>query len=370
MIKVLEIFAEPISNGGQESFAIKVVQKMDKTGMQVDFLTPYYCDNDYYKNIIQEFGGKVYAWELPFRPGKSRAFYAKLIQEFLTRHHYDVVHIHSGSISALVYMAKGASRVGVEKIIVHSHSSGVESLKHTILKRVMAPHFRRYATDFCACSITAAEFKYPKDIVEEKCHIIMNGIDTDLYCYNENIRQEMRKQLSITEECFVVGHVGRFSVVKNHVFLVRVFSEIKKKHKNSKLLLIGSGEEEKTIKQVISELDLTEDVIFVGNVNDVYRYLQAMDVFVMPSLYEGFPIVAIEAQGAGLPCILSDSISNQVDITEPVHFINLEETYETWANKVIEYKNYVRQDTREQIITHDCDIGTTAEIIRNIYLGK
>lgn len=370
MIKVLEIFAEPISNGGQESIVMNVLKAIDRTDMIIDVATPYYCDNNYYKDIIKQISGKLYCWELPFRPGKSRFFYIKLVREFLNRHPYDVIHIHSGSVSALAYMAYAAKKAGVKKIVVHSHASGTENIKHFVLKKLMGPIFLISATDYCACSVLAADFKFPHSVVKKKCNIIKNGIDTSLFKYNKGTREEIRKNLGISETTFVVGHVGRFSIEKNHVFLVNVFAEIKKQNVDSKLILIGSGEEEENIKNKIEQFGLKENVIFVGNVNDVYNYMQAMDVFVQPSLFEGFSIVALEAQGVGLPVVLSDIIPKEVAITDNVQYIPLESSYKEWADKIIKCKGLERKDTREQIVAYDCDIRTTAEIIRNIYLGK
>ena len=368
-MKVLEIFGEPISNGGQESFVMNVLGFIDMKNTTFDLLTPYYCDNNYYKNIVEEKGGNIYCFNFDFVPGKSRLNLLKKTKDFLSGHKYDVVHIHSGSISALTIISFAAYLNKVKKIIVHSHCSGAsENIKHMVVKKLYSPLMSIFATDFCACSLEAAEWKFTKRIVRDKVVILKNGIDIEKFKYNIEMREQIRKKICVDKGDYVVGHVGRFSYEKNHIFLLDVFGEIKKIQPQSKLVLIGSGDEEMNIREKVKSDDLEKDVIFLGNVNNVNDYMQAFDVFVLPSLYEGLGIVGIEAQASGLPVIASKNVPTDMKVTDNVIFLDLAEDKKIWAKKICECGKIQRQDTRKDIASKGFNICSTANDVRKMYL--
>ena len=204
MRRVIEIFGEPISWGGQETYVMSTLQNMDLTDICVDFFTPYYCDNEASKIFIEAHGGRVYVGGLPFRTGGSRREIIPVLHSILCNKAYDVAHIHSGSTSILAYSAREASMNGVERIIVHSHSSGLrENIRHFLIKTYAAHIFRSSVTDYCACSIEAAKWKFPKDRMEE-VKILRNGIDIEKFSYNKITRQEIRDKYCIDEETFVL----------------------------------------------------------------------------------------------------------------------------------------------------------------------
>lgn len=367
MIKVLEVFGEPISNGGQESFVFNTLQHMDFQKIRVDVLTPYYCDNPTYRAIIQKRRGKIAEFNLPFLPGKSRFNILKPLNIFLSDHKYDIVHVHSGSISVLTEVALAARLHKIRKIIVHSHcASDHKTIKYRLVKLISMPIIGYCATDFCACSKVAGEWKFSGRIVKNDLQIINNGIDLKKFAYDVDIRNEYRKRLKIPEDSIVIGHVGRFSMQKNHMFLIDIFAELKKKYSNCKLLLIGSGEMQEDVSAKVKNIGLIDDVIFVGNVDNVNVYMQVMDIFVLPSLYEGLPIVGVEAQAAGLPIVVSTNVSSELKLTENVSYVELDNTT-AWVAEIVKYMYVGRLDNQQMLIEKGYDVKSTARLLQNMY---
>lgn len=367
MIKILEVFGEPISNGGQESFVFNTIQHMNLRTMRVDALTPYYCDNQIYKTIIEKEGGKIVELNLPFLPGKSRFNILKPLDKFLKKEKYDVIHVHSGSISVLTEVALVARLHSVRKIIVHSHcASNHKTIKYKLIKLLSIPIIEYCATDFCACSKVAGEWKFSRRIVENKLRIIKNGIDLKKFAFDVATRNQYRKRLKISEDTFVVGHVGRFSNQKNHLFLIDIFAELIKQYNNCKLLLIGSGETQEEVKLKVKHMGLSDDVIFAGNVQNVNEYMQVMDVFVLPSLYEGLPIVGVEVQASGLPVVVSASVSEELKLTENVCYVQLGNPT-AWVTEIIKYMNMERRNNQNVLTEKEYNIETTALLLQHMY---
>ena len=367
--KVLEVFAEPFSNGGQEAFVMNVLQNMDMTNLHIDLLTPYYSDNEYYKGILKKLGCGLYSWGLDFMPGKSRFFYIKLFSTFFKRHKYDVVHIHSGSISALTYIAYAAKKTGVKKIIVHSHSTGNPGIKHSVIKGVAAPLLEKVATDYLACSVSAGEWKFSSKICDNRLSVVKNGIDIQKFRYNSEVRNQTRNELGVPKNTIILGHVGRLSAEKNQSFLIDVLQRLSKKERDYRLLLIGAGEDRAKLEKKVETLGLNDKVIFLGNVNNVCDYMQAMDVFLFPSLFEGLGIVAIEAQGAGLPVIASNNVPEDICITSLAERISLDDM-DLWIKKLEDIAFNNRKTDIKSIQESGYDIADTARAIRKIYLNN
>lgn len=368
-MKVLEVFGEPILSGGQEAFVFEILKNINMKNLQIDCLTAYEWRNESYRQIVEGHGGAAYELGLPFQPGKCRMNIADPFRNFLQNHTYDVVHIHSGSISALAVMAFVADTAGVKKVIVHSHATGDnDNLKHKVLRFMASLSMRKHVSVYCACSKEAAVWKF-MPLYARQAHIIKNGIDTSRFSFNPAKRNEYRKKLGITEACFVVGHVGRFSYEKNQAFLIHVFKNLTEKVTDSKLLLVGEGEDREKIEKQIQKLKLTDKVILTGNVRNVQDFLQVMDVFVFPSRFEGFGIVALEAQAAGLPVIASDCVPREAGIVNDMLFLNLKDTSTSvWVNEILKFKNYKRKDGAEIIKSAGYDIKSTSETIRSLYI--
>ena len=369
-IRILEAFGEPIADGGQESFVFNTLENMDRTGLQIDFLTAYDLRSAHYHSMAKQMEGRVNSLHLPFAPGKSRLNIAAPFRAFLRKHHYDVIHIHSGSISVLAIMASVAKKAGVKKVIVHSHVAGEkDSMKHKVLRFLASVSMRRSVDVYCACSKIAADWKY-EPVYARKALIIRNGIDTQRFRFDPEKRKETRKALGFLEKDFVLGNVGRFSHQKNQEFLIRVFAEVFQKDPDSRLLLVGDGEEMNQVLRQVKNERLENEILFTGSVTNVGDYLQAMDVFVFPSRYEGFGIVAVEAQCSGLPVIASDRVPKDIKLTDNAAFISLDADIAVWSDKILSYKAYHRADNKEKVIIAGFDINETARTVRQIYLKE
>lgn len=366
-MKVLELLCEPISNGGQEAFVMNIYNNIDMTDLQIDLFTPYYCDNNFYKNQVKARGGKIYARGLSFNPGGLKFNIIAPIRAIIRKNKYDVVHIHSGSVLSLACASFAARLEKVDKIIVHSHSTAdVHTLKRDMIKKIATPIINKCSTDFFACSKKAGEWKFSKKICKNKLKVIKNGINIDKFVFNNKIRNDIRSEMGIDDNTMFLGHVGRFSYEKNQEFLIELLDRLVKNGEKAKLLLIGTGETEDKVRKLVEEYGLKDRVIFKGNVNNVYDYMQAMDIFVLPSRFEGLGIVAIEAQAAGLPVVTSTEVPKDIVITKNVQRVDLEDI-DKWIKSIKSFKNIDREDTAFEIKKAGYDIYETAKKLKIAY---
>lgn len=369
-MRILELTGEPIASGGQEMFIANVLRHIDMTDLHIDWLTLYYCDNDVYRNDVERIGGHLECLNFEFIPGKFRWDYVRPLISYLKRNHYDVVHIHSGSTTVLAFSSLAAKIAGVKRVIVHSHSTGVKKgLKYYLIKICTLPFLGILPNNYCACSLEAGEWKYPFFISKNKIKVIKNGIDLELFRPNNEMRLNVRTQLGFDDNVIVIGHVGRFSLTKNHPFILRVFRKLKEIEPQTKLLLIGDGELMDDIKSEASRMGIDKDVIFTGRVPDVHNYVQAMDVFIFPSLWEGFGLVGIEAQGVGVPVVASTCVPKIMKQSDDVKFLPLDNE-DLWADAIIAFSKKERGDNVAQIRANGYDIEQTAQELRNMYLYK
>jgi glycosyltransferase involved in cell wall biosynthesis len=366
-MRVIEITGEPILHGGQEKFLENLLRNIDYSDLSIDVLTPYQCENDLFRNLVQTNGGDVYELKMAFRPGRSRRFLLRPIMQFLKDRDYDVVHVHSGSVSVLAYVSLAAKRAGVKKIIVHSHSTGYPSIKHNLIRFLFGFILSGCATDYLACSREAGLTKFPKKIVDNQLVVVNNGIDIDSFKFSPEKRRILREKYNIGDDSFVLGHVGRFSKEKNHSFLIELFSEIHRMVSNSVLLLVGDGELIQNIREQVRDLNLENVVIFTGNVDNVQEYYQAMDVFLLPSLYEGLSYVTIEAQATGIPCIISTGVPGVVVMGENVKRISLDNSAK-WIDEVLTCQGAKHVENAQTLREAGYDVADTANHIREIYL--
>lgn len=367
-MKVLDILGEPIVKGGQESFILNMYSNMDKDKIQIDVYTPFFCENNDFKNGIEKNGGKVYIGNSKFDKNKKTVF-KNSVKEFLKNNKYDTVHIQSGSIYSLMIGAKIAKKLGVKNVIVHSHCGGFVNFKYKIIKFLSAYNLNKYPTEFWACSNLAAEWKFPKKIIKQKKYkIINNAIDTSKIYYSEEIRNKTRESLNL-ENKLVVGHIGRFAKQKNHSFLIDIFNEIHKINDQSILLLIGTGELQDEIKKKVCEFKLEDNVKFMGIRTDICECLNAMDVFVLPSYFEGLPVVGVEAQATGLPIVTSTDVTNELPIKNLVFQYSLQENAEIWAKEILKIvKSIKRKNTTKEIKDCKYDVITAAKLMQEEYL--
>lgn len=368
-MKILELFGEMIGFGGQELMVYNILKNMNRTSMHIDCLTVYSCANEEFRNWMREQGGEIYTLNINHRWTYYNDFLYRPVREFLKSHWYDIIHIHSSSIGALAVMSAAAYRTGCRSVIVHSHATGKEdSFKHRCFRLAcgvsMAPHVKLY----CACSLAAAKWKFVAPFAKQAT-IIKNGIYIERYSFNPEKRTQMRDALGIPEPAFVVGNVGRFSYEKNHPCMMNVFAAVAKKDPQARLLLVGDGQDMEKIRQMTEEKGLAEKVIFTGAVSNVQDYLQAMDLFIFPSLFEGFGIAAIEAITNGLPVVASDKVPPDINVGGRAVFLRLNDAPDIWADTILTFRHQTRQDYSDTVSEAGFDIRTVANEVRSIYLG-
>lgn len=369
MLRVIEVFREPIANGGQESYLMNMYRNIDRTKVQLDFFTPFTVDNPALKAEIESMGGHVYSANHPFGVSNNKVFKESL-EQFLSTHHYPIVHLHSGSAYALMEGSRLAAKAGVPNILVHSHCGGFKNLKYRIIKTISIPWMLRYPTKYLACSDLAAEWKFPAKIIRSKNYTVLkNAVDLDVFRYNPEWNHEIRQSLGIGEDTLVVGHVGRFSLQKSHAFLIDIFEQIHKLHPDSVLMLAGSGELEDEIRTKVHEKHLDDAVLFLGIRKDINKLMNAMNVFVLPSFFEGLPVVGVEAQCTGLRVVTSTAVARELPIENMALYIPLEDSPETWAKKILEFAKYERHDTSEQIRKAGYEVKEAARKFQDLYLS-
>ena len=373
MIRVLEVFREPMANGGQESFLMNMYRNMDRTKVQLDFLTPFTCDNPDLKAEIESMGGQVFTYDHPFGENNNKVF-RESVQDFLSSHPYPIVHFHSGSTYALMEGAKLAAEAKVPVRVVHSHCGGFKNLKYHVIKMLSIPWLLKYPTDYLACSDLAAEWKFPKSVIQDHRYtVIRNAVDTDRFRLDPDLRMKTRETLGIPEVVPVLGHVGRFSLQKNHAFLIDIFSAVHRKNPEAILLLAGAGELEAEIRDKVKTLGLEDSVMFLGLRKDIPALMNAMDVFVLPSFFEGLPVVGVEAQATGLPVITSTAVARELPLEDLAQYVPLESSPDAWGDAVLKAANESRahrRDTSGDIAKAGYEIKAAARDFEQFYLAR
>lgn len=328
-IKVLQIIGDVVG-GGVETVIMNYYRNIDKTKIQFDFVVHKGALPQYITQV-KNYGGKVYE----ITSYKSNILkYTYEIYKIIKENNYEIVHSNMNSLSGFPLFA--AYLAGAKVRILHNHTTDnpAEGIR-TIAKRILRPFARLFANQYWACSKLAAEWMYGKNAVTNgKVTIINNAIDLEKFKFNKEKKEQLRKELGI-ENCFVIGHVGRFVKTKNHEFLIDVFNEVLKQRNNAKLLLIGDGNLKSLIEAKVKNLGIEKAVIFLGVRNDVADLYNAMDVFVLPSLYEGLPVVGVEAQTNGLPFICSDRVTNEILLTDNIRLLSLQQYKTEWCDAIL-----------------------------------
>lgn len=363
VIKVLQVI-DSMDRGGAQVFVMNVLRNINRNKYQFDFLvtTSKKCA---YDDEIRSMNGNIY--RVPSRREGIRKNWNGL-KDFFQQNKYDVIHFHT-SCPSYIEPLIAAKRAGVKKIILHSHSSsGPKGLYHEMMRRIYRPKIKNIATHYYACSKEAANWMYGKYIKSHNINIIPNGIDTGNFIYSDKVNNMKRQELGISRDKFVIGHVGRFAKVKNHDFLIEVFKEINEKAQNSKLLLIGEGVLLEDMRKKVEELGVSNDVFFLQEREDVHEIMQAMDVLVMPSLYEGLPLSLVEAQASGLPCIVSDTVSKEAALTDLVEFISLKDNISNWCNTILVKSNKKERNKYNKFVKDSgYDISQTSKMLEEVY---
>ena len=345
--------------GGVESVIMNYYRHLDHSRVQFDFI----CDEDSTRipyDEIKKLGGRVFL--VPKYQNLPK--YLKALEKLFKESQYCIVHSNLSTLS--VFPLSVAKKVGVPIRIAHSHStSNPKEWKRNLIKNILRPFSKRYATDYFACSEVAGRYLFGNKAFDRgEVKIIHNAIDIDKFKFDEVARKKLRKEFGIKDSTIVIGHVGRFVQQKYHTFLVDVFKEYHKKNPDSKLLLVGSGPLEDKIKKKVEKLGLKDSVLFLGQRDDINKLYSAMDVFCLPSLYEGLPVVGVEAQAAGLPCVFSDKITNDTVITKDTTLSKLE------LKKWLIILNNIELEPRNAKILDDFNIKISVSDLVKLYRSE
>jgi glycosyltransferase involved in cell wall biosynthesis len=362
-IRILHVVTK-MDRGGLETMLMNYYRNIDRSKIQFDFLV-HRKEKGAYDDEIKSLGGKIFKLS-PISLKNLLRYRIELMLFFLNNKEYKIVHSHLDSLSALPLLA--AKKANVPVRIAHSHTSNFDNDYKEKIRVVTKKIIKYFATDFAGCSEEAIEFMFGKNVYDYK--VINNAIEIDKFRFNPIKRKEVRNNLSISEATFVLGHVGRFNYPKNHSYLIDLYYEFYNINKDSLLLLIGDGEDLDIIQNKVKALGLDGNVVFLGSRRDVHELMQAMDIFVMPSKYEGIPVVSIEAQASGLPCFFSDLISDKVSISNCCHFIGIDKKPKEWASKINSKKSVAREDQSVAIKNRGYDILSESCSLQKFYLLK
>lgn len=360
MIRVLQIIGS-LERGGAETFLVNLYRNIDRTKVQFDFAI--YNDpteNGYYQEVM-DMGAKVF-----ILPSKSKGIVEsfKAVQKTVRENHYKMVWRYTDSCFGAIDLL-AAKSAGASELILNSRNTYTDNIPQRIIHYMLKPFLPFFVTKNYACGIQAGKWMFGRRPYE----VMNNGVEVEKFLYNEEIRNQHRQEFGLQDKV-VVGHIGRFHPAKNHKLIIEIYEKFREKISNSVLILIGMGNLLPTIKELVQEKGLEEDVLFLGSRSDVPEMLQMMDIFIMPSLFEGFPRAFLEAQAAGLPCVVSAAISQEVDVTGNVSFVDLDAPVEVWADKLAEKCGSKTEDNIELLREAGYDIKDVAKRIEAYMLEK
>lgn len=361
-IRILHVVGN-MDIGGAEQMIMNYFRSIDREKFIFDFIVHTEC-NCLFDNEIESLGGRIY--HFPKFNFFNMFQYRKHWYEFLNSHNeYLIIHSHIRSFAT--FFIDIAKSFGI-KVIIHSHSTSNGKGFKGVIKSIFQYPLRWKGDYFIACSQEAGKWLFGNKIIEnsEKYIILNNAIDVSKFSINNIVREELRNAYSIND-CFVIGVVGRITEAKNPRFILSILKECVKQNSKTKLVWCGEGE---LMKEIISEskIDgLTDNILFLGNCTDMEKFMQMFDILLLPSLWEGFPMVLIEAQAAGLPCLISSNITKKVKITSLVHILDLEDSISKWCEYLFNM-NTERKDTTGILIESGYDINTSVKILQTKYI--
>ena len=354
-----------MNRGGAENAIMNYYRNVDKSLVQFDFLltAPDKCD---FEDEIISLGGKVY--RVPLLSMTNPLPYCKGVKKFFLEHSYKIVHSHTSSKSAIpLWIAKNA---GIPVRICHSHNTLSEKGINGFIRDLLKLPLRKVATHMFACGHEAAIWLYGKKLYEAgKVQIVRNVIEREKFEFNPNVRKAYREKLNTEPDTLLVGFTARFNHQKNHSFALDILKELSDRATNVRFLFVGDGVLKDEIIQKAKDLGIMDHITFAGVVNNVNNYLQAMDIFLMPSFYEGLPLSLIEAQIAGLSCIVSTGVPAESDVTGLVRFLPLASGAKEWAKEIEKTQIRTRTSQANKIKEAGYDAKTSAVSLQNFYLN-
>ncbi|MBJ8075679.1 glycosyltransferase family 1 protein [Bacillus cereus group sp. N12] len=362
--KVLHIVSA-LNRGGAETLLMNIYRKIDRKQLQFDFVSHRNEKNDY-EDEIMALGGRIY--KVPSLGQIGPFAYVKELVKIMSDNQYEVVHAHTDYQGGFVAVA--AKIAGVKKRICHSHSNNWpqdSGIKARVILKVLQSIIKYAGTNYCACSVEAARFLFGERMLQsQRIELIKNGIDINQFTdIDAESSVSVRRELNIPNTAKLIGHIGSFSESKNHVFILKVLKQILKRDSNFVAILVGDGPLRISIELKAKQLGIFENIRFLGVRKDIPRLMKSFDVFIFPSLFEGFGIVTLEAQSAGVPCVVADTLPNNTDMGLGImSFVDLDEEIEIWCKEI--YKALLKErPDREFIINNISKLGF--DINDNIY---
>ncbi len=364
MIRVLHSVSN-MARAGIETMLMNYYRKLDLSQIQFDFLANKPMPGEYDEEIRQ-MGGRVFV-----SPGLNPIHYPRyerFMKELIAGSpEIRIVHAHNEAMG--YYALRSAAKAGIRVRIAHAHNTQIIRDYKYPLKMVCKALLPGAATDCWSCGRDAGIYYFGEKRWKKEGVILHNAIEIGRFRYQADLREEMRRRFGL-EDCFVMGHVGRFNLQKNHTRLLDIFARVLQAEKNARLVLIGVGELEEAVRAKAAELGISQQVLFLGQMPSVHEWIQAMDCFVLPSLFEGLPVVGVEAQAAGLPCFFSDKVTDEILLLPQSCRISLQDSDEQWARRILE----VKQRTTDRLQGADIvrragyDIETEAGKLQARYL--
>lgn len=357
--RILIISTVGLIYDGITSVITSYLGRMDRNGLEIYVAATIRVHSDI-KAEITKLGCRII--DFPSRRTDTKSYVLEL-SKFIRSNKIEVVHAHGNSGTLAIEMV-AAWLGGCKKRIVHSHNTKCDQVK---ADKLLRPVFKVFYTDALACGTEAGRWLYGN----RPFMVLKNGRDIDLFAYNSKMRNEMRQRYNMNDN-LIIGHVGGFFEQKNHTFLVKVFREIQKIEPDAKLFLIGEGPLKTELEDQTS--DISDSVVYIGTTNRVADYLQMFDGMLLPSLFEGLPLVAIEWQISGLPCLFADTVTKECAVTDTVEFLSLNDSPEVWAKKLLSKINKCKR-LPDSIKAKQCvkeagfDISDNAALLRKLYLG-
>ncbi len=355
-MKVLTVSTVRIHTNGVTSVILNYFKNIDMSDMQMDFVVMNEI-SDEYTRILTQYGGNVYY--IPRR--KNTLSYMYGLYKTLKRGKYDIIHIH-GNSATMVFELLPAFFAGVKVRIAHSHNT---TCSHMKMHKLLKPLFNALYTHGFACGDDAGKWLFGK----KDFTVLNNGIELSNYVFDENIRSEYRENLSAGDKK-VLGHIGNFITQKNHEFLLDSFAELLKRDKNYLLVLFSDGALLDKMKQKTLDLGISENVRFMGKSSEIAQYLQAMDMFLLPSLHEGLPVVLVEAQAAGLSCLVSDKVAREANLSGKMTYLPIDNP-KIWADAIENTEFSKRRENcekwQQKISEKGYDIRKNAQVLKELY---
>ena len=360
-IRVLQIMPA-MDTGGMETVVMNLYRAMDREKVQFDFL--YHYDKPcFYDEEICALGGRI--TKLTVRQDNNLPKYLRELRAFFSAHpEYRVIHGHYSGFG--MFYNTVARRCGVPVRAGHSHNTAYEHNLVGQLDRMMSAQFDRELTHRFACSQRAGEMLYGSHSFK----VLPNGVNTDRFARHDAAdRAALRAELGVAEDEILFGHVGRFTQQKNHAGLLELFASLRQRMPRARLVLVGGGALEPQIREQAARMGLGQSVIFAGVRGDMQRLYHAMDVFLLPSLFEGLPVVLVEAQVSGLPCFVSDTVDPGAAFAQNIHYLPLNQP-DAWVQAILSADLTRDLHARERAIEAGFDVRTSAEFLQNFYLEQ